>query len=319
MSDKDLHVNKLQVTIQRGKHNKENPYVMISKKMLQDKELSPKAKGVLCYLFSLPDTWKTYPRQIADAMGVGKDQIYTVLNELLKTGYAFKTVVKLEKGRFGGVLYEFFEEKLPENERFKEKITVSGKSDAVKSDMESPTLVINNPSEELPYEINTPPYPPQDSAVAEVASAPVGVVDSQKKKRERAPSAFSCKVKEVADKMINILVTCNPVYRPPENLEKFLQAVEVMVEKDQQKPEDILKTFEWACSDNEQRDSFKGWQSVVCTNKRKGKISNPAEIFRGHFSTIYSQMNSRQKRKFAASSNDAKAVEEMDEWMKGGI
>lgn len=102
--------------------------------------------------------------------------------------------------------------------------------------------------------------------------------------------------------MINILVTCNPVYRPPENLEKFLQAVEVMIEKDEQKPEDILQAFEWACSDNEQRDSFKGWQSVVCTNKRKGKISNPAEIFRGHFSTIYSQMNSRQKRKFAPSS-----------------
>lgn len=163
----------------------------------------------------------------------------------------------------------------------------------------TPPIYIENIDEGI--DNNTPPNPPI-SANAEVASAPMGVLDSPKKKRERAPSAFSCKVKEVADKMINILVTCNPVYRPPENLEKFLQAVEVMIEKDEQKPEDILQAFEWACSDNEQRDSFKGWQSVVCTNKRKGKISNPAEIFRGHFSTIYSQMNSRQKRKFAPSS-----------------
>ncbi len=111
--------------------------------------------------------------------------------------------------------------------------------------------------------------------------------------------------------MIKILVSANPVYRPPDNLDKFFEQVQIMLEKDKQNPDLLLKTFQWACQDNVERDKFKGWQSVVCTNKKKGKPSNPAEIFRGHFSTIYSQMNSQPKRKFAPNSNDARSLAKM--------
>ena len=107
MSNSNLSVNQLSVTIQRGKHNRENPYVMISKKMLNDKDLSPKSKGVLCYLLSLPDNWQAHPRQVADALGIGKEQIYTILKELIKTGYALKKEKEMKR-EGSGMLYMNF-------------------------------------------------------------------------------------------------------------------------------------------------------------------------------------------------------------------
>lgn len=102
-----------QPNIVRGKHDKEHPYVMISKAMLKDKSISPQSKGVLCYLLSLPDNWKTNPCQVADALGIGEDRIYTALNELIKEGYCVRTRTRNEKGQWNPYKYEFFEERLP--------------------------------------------------------------------------------------------------------------------------------------------------------------------------------------------------------------
>ncbi len=166
---------------------------------------------------------------------------------------------------------------------------------------------------------NTSLMVPDKPADAGAAVAAVGVLDNPKPKRERTPSVFSPKVKEVADKMLNILVTHNPVYRPPDNMQKFLEQVQLMIEKDKQDIDVLLKTFEWACSDNEERDKFKGWQGVICSNNSKGKPSNPIEKFRKHYSSIWSQMNSQPKRKFAPSSNDQRAIEIMEDMARRAL
>ena len=41
----------------RIKKNKENPYVMLHKHFLTDKNLSWRDKGILAYLLSKPDDW----------------------------------------------------------------------------------------------------------------------------------------------------------------------------------------------------------------------------------------------------------------------
>ncbi len=305
MSNDELKVKSLSITIQRGKHNKENPYVMISKKMLRDKALSPKAKGILCFLLSLPDTWKVHPRHLAESLGVGKDLVYAVLNELLIAGYAFKTVIKDDKSLFSGVNYEFYEEALPVEERYKEKITVSGNPDTENLNLESPTLVKKDRIENRDLENITPPLTPPISAVAESAKADSVVVSSSSKAKKIKPSVqFSQEVEEMAVKMINIVMKQCPVYRPPENLQKLYEQVDILLNKDKQDPDTLLRTFEWACADNEKRDEFNGWQSVICTNSRKGKTTNPAELFRRHLDKIYSNMSSQPKRKFAPSSKE---------------
>lgn len=136
MPDNDPMVKeKSQVTIQRGRHNSENPYVMISKSMLQDMKIDPQTKGVLCYLLSLPDNWKTHPRHLAKTLGIGHTAIYNILKKLIRAGYATKSTVKNDRGRFGEVVYYFFEYRISLEDTqeistsIKEISTVSGNPD----------------------------------------------------------------------------------------------------------------------------------------------------------------------------------------------
>lgn len=82
-------------TFERCIHDRKNPYVMISREMAQDKSISPKAKGVLLYLFSLPADWQIYHSQLQKGLGVGEDYVNSAMDELLKNGYAERTRTRI--------------------------------------------------------------------------------------------------------------------------------------------------------------------------------------------------------------------------------
>lgn len=100
-----------QITFRRSAHDKKNPYVMISREMLQDKSISPKAKGILCYLLSLPDDWQIYHKQIQSALDIGEDYLNSAMDELLAAGYAQRTRERV-KGLFQPYQYEISEFKI---------------------------------------------------------------------------------------------------------------------------------------------------------------------------------------------------------------
>jgi len=106
-----------QSTFERCSHDRKNPYVMISREMAQDKSISPKAKGVLLYLLSLPSDWKIYHAQLQDGLGVGEDYINSAMDELLENGYAERTREKV-KGLFQPYKYIIreFKKCLPDRE-----------------------------------------------------------------------------------------------------------------------------------------------------------------------------------------------------------
>jgi hypothetical protein len=101
------------MSIIRIDHNKDNPYVMLNKKALEDKNLSWAAKGLWAYLISRPDDWSVsvaHLSTIYDQYGGGETAIYNYLNELIKHGYCESKQVKGEKGQFGKfeyIIYEF--------------------------------------------------------------------------------------------------------------------------------------------------------------------------------------------------------------------
>lgn len=271
----------LSITIQRGRHDKENPYVMISKKMLRDKDLSPKAKGVLCYLLSMCDTWKTHPRQVACAMGVGKDQIYTVLKELLQTGYAYKRQLKDETGRFGSVVYEFYEERLPESERFKEKTTLSGNQNTVTTDTETQTLRNNNYKENVPKEIS-PLISPQESKDPEKVSkegSPKGDGEKIFPSSKKFKLDFSEEVAELAEKMVKDLHEANPDWLIPKNLYHMKKEIQQMITEDGRTPKKILELFMWALNDH-------FWMDKLYK-------PNPAKYLRLKFGELSPKMNAK--------------------------
>lgn len=147
---------------------------------------------------------------------------------------------------------------------------------------------------------------PEEPVVAKATE--VEKIDSSKPKRIRTPSEFSPKVKEVGDKMINALVRNKPNYVPPRNLAPFLTHVDYLLRLDKRDPTLLLDVFTWAIAD-----------SFWCDKMYK---PNPAEYLRKQFDQLEMKMNAKpapKERKFAPSSNDARALETMEEMRKRAL
>lgn len=95
-------------TIFRVVKSKDNPYVMIDKRPIDNPELSFKAKGILTYLMSRPDGWEV---NITDLMKHGKEgaaAIRTGLRELRDAHHVCYHAAR-DVGRITGWLIEVYE------------------------------------------------------------------------------------------------------------------------------------------------------------------------------------------------------------------
>jgi len=77
----------------------DNPFVQIDKYCLNDTKLSWKAKGLLCYMLSMPDNWKFYETELVRHADDGQSALRSALRELQEVGYIVKRVIRDEKGR----------------------------------------------------------------------------------------------------------------------------------------------------------------------------------------------------------------------------
>jgi hypothetical protein len=117
------------MSIIRTEHNKDNPYVMLNKHALEDKNISWAAKGLWAYLMSRPDNWTIsipHLSKIYEEYGGGETAIYNYLNELIKNGYCSRKQTTGEKGQFGKYEYIITE--------FKKLLPQPGSPDAVPPD-----------------------------------------------------------------------------------------------------------------------------------------------------------------------------------------
>lgn len=100
-----------QNTFIRSKHDKQNPYTIISREMFHDPDLSLAAKGLLGYFLTLPDDWKINHSHLQKALKTGRYALDSALHELIEKGYA-KRELKREGGRFQAYQYEISESKI---------------------------------------------------------------------------------------------------------------------------------------------------------------------------------------------------------------
>lgn len=125
-------------SIFRVQKDKNNPYVMLNKKLLNDTELSWKAKGVLAYLLSLPDDWKIYEEEIAKHSKDSRDSLRTAIKELIKRGYIARERNRNEKGQLQGSTYCVYEVSTYDG------ISNIGESNIGKTNIGNPTLLNND-------------------------------------------------------------------------------------------------------------------------------------------------------------------------------
>lgn len=76
--------------------------------LLQDKSISYKARGVLCYLLSKPDNWEVRPSDLTTEKD-RKDAIRTALKELRDAGYILWEQQRDSEGRMAGYSYSVYD------------------------------------------------------------------------------------------------------------------------------------------------------------------------------------------------------------------
>lgn len=77
-----------------------NQYTKVSNGLAQHKTLSLKARGLMLYLLSLPESWDINVEHLHKALACGRDAIRSSMGELRDAGYlALETVKDSENGR----------------------------------------------------------------------------------------------------------------------------------------------------------------------------------------------------------------------------
>lgn len=98
--------------IVRVEHDREKPYLMISKATLADHTMSFEARGFLAFLLTKPDNWRIRVDQLAEETGLSQATVYRLLNKLIDAHYARRELPTRRKpdGTFqSGSLYWIFE------------------------------------------------------------------------------------------------------------------------------------------------------------------------------------------------------------------
>ena len=87
---------------------KSSNFTTINNEFIFNKDMSLKAKGLLCHLLALPETWELYVEEVEKWHKDKKDSIYTGFKELMNLGYV-QRIQKREAGKFKGFDYIVFE------------------------------------------------------------------------------------------------------------------------------------------------------------------------------------------------------------------
>ncbi|MGL4730353.1 MAG: helix-turn-helix domain-containing protein [Clostridium sp.] len=87
------------MAIIRVNKTKKNPYVTLNKTVLEDENLSFKAKGIHAYLMSKPDNWICKKEDLINNSKDGDNSIRSGLRELREAGYIKKVPIKDNFGK----------------------------------------------------------------------------------------------------------------------------------------------------------------------------------------------------------------------------
>jgi hypothetical protein len=125
----------------------------------------------------------------------------------------------------------------------------------------------------------------------ESKSAKASEVDSIPKKR--TPSEFSPKIREVGQKILDLLSQAKPDWPITKNLNPFLTEIDHMIRLEKRDPQKMLDVLAWALADSFWHDKF---------HKK-----NPAVKLREHYDSLDLKMNAKPIRKFGTYDKSFRA------------
>lgn len=100
-----------------------NRYGVVTNRILNDPEMSLRAKGLFAFLQSKPDNWRFSIERISNQTKEGKSAIQAAIKELEKMGYLLRKSVKSSSGKWSGYDYELSDLPLTENPSTEKPLT----------------------------------------------------------------------------------------------------------------------------------------------------------------------------------------------------
>jgi hypothetical protein len=317
MLNEDLPVNKEEEfdTICLDQDEQIHNYTIVPNALIRDKNISPNCRWLIIYLISNKPGWTIKTNQLwAHTRGfIGRDLIRKVLNEAIDAGYVERKVVPRKVGNRNLIGYSYkvsstpkfkkcFREPDFQGTEIQEPEIQGAENKGTKEVLSKEVLSIRN---------NTPLIPQVQTANAVSAEADeekVLIPPEEKPKRTKTPSDFTPRVKELSDKMVNLLVSANPDWLLPKNLHAFMSQVDLILNHDKRDAERVLNVFLWAIS-----DSF--WMDKISK-------PNPAKYLRDNFAQLAPRMDAKPAIKpnsFSISSNPNEALKTMQQMKSRSI
>ncbi|WP_155300933.1 hypothetical protein [Deinococcus kurensis] len=132
--------------IVRIEHDREKPYVMVSKALTEDKRLSFALRGVLVYLLGKRNDWTTYMAEVENSGAEGREAMKAIFAEGRRYGY-IRTIEHREKGR---ISYEHIIYESPLAEPVPEILTPDGQPSSVLKRQQKAAANAGKPSTKKP-------------------------------------------------------------------------------------------------------------------------------------------------------------------------
>ena len=126
---------------------KDNNFTTINNEFIFNKNLSLKAKGLLCHILALPNDWTLYVEEVGNWHKDGKSAIYSAFKELTSNGYMQREQIRDSKGKIVKWNYLIFEKP---HTNFQDV----DNQDIVKQDVDNQPLLNTNNTKDL-IKLNT--------------------------------------------------------------------------------------------------------------------------------------------------------------------
>lgn len=96
--------------IHRAPHDRENPYTLITNKLLRDSSIKHSDRGLMCQLLSWSDFHNLCIQAVVKKSLEGRDAIRGMIDRLIEAGYIRMVQQKSSNGQFDTVTYQIFEQ-----------------------------------------------------------------------------------------------------------------------------------------------------------------------------------------------------------------
>lgn len=90
---------------------KHHPFSQIPNELINDEDLKPAIRFTFVYLYSKPDNWTFFRKNISKSLGINIETLDKYLSALEERGWIKKTQKKAKDGTFGGMEIELFYER----------------------------------------------------------------------------------------------------------------------------------------------------------------------------------------------------------------